>query len=603
MKKLFAILLALAMVLSLSVTALAADDPANSEGTGSITVTNSIVGKTYSLYKIFDAEYSAAGISYRISATDEYGNPNPVHNYMFGEDGETENPVFEHDHNNGNVTRKKDVFDNDITDYVTKMVKDTASFTGTPIATKTGTGTSLVFENIATGYYLITSTNGTLVTICSNDPTANVIDKNQTPTNFVKGIVTTAADGKEELVDFSTAAIGDKIPYKMSLIATNYNGEKKVHAYQFQDTMGDGLWIDFNSIKVKIGGIEYNQGWLLNQINAANGETRVYTEGPIGSWDGDRNDAKWYAVYEGGNKFRITIPWLADHQIEEDSSGEHKVYTLKTDETKTSLYDSTVNIEIYYDAYVGSNAIVGDNINNLTNTAKARWICAHDSAYSNEITVETETYGIGILKEDADDQTNLAGAKFRLYDDNGTAVQLVPTKIQGIYMVDSRCADVKNFSGLAKKSATDITADEVTAYEEADATRQLYNYGITPVNGKIVILGLDVGVYKLVEAEAPAGYNPVDGDVTLTVNAANSVNGMTIFADANGGVADITSETGAYSEHFYDVISVVVKNSKGAELPSTGGETAMKLITFGSILAIGFAILLITQKKMSVYKD
>ena len=41
----------------------------------------------------------------------------------------------------------------------------------------------------------------------------------------------------------------------------------------------------------------------------------------------------------------------------------------------------------------------------------------------------------------------------------------------------------------------------------------------------------------------------------------------------------------------------------GVELPSTGGKGTMMLITFGSIVAMAFAVLMITQKKMSVYKD
>ncbi|MBR4878510.1 MAG: LPXTG cell wall anchor domain-containing protein [Clostridia bacterium] len=39
------------------------------------------------------------------------------------------------------------------------------------------------------------------------------------------------------------------------------------------------------------------------------------------------------------------------------------------------------------------------------------------------------------------------------------------------------------------------------------------------------------------------------------------------------------------------------------ELPSTGGEGTMRMITIGSIVAIAFAVLLITNKKMSVYQD
>jgi LPXTG-motif cell wall-anchored protein len=47
----------------------------------------------------------------------------------------------------------------------------------------------------------------------------------------------------------------------------------------------------------------------------------------------------------------------------------------------------------------------------------------------------------------------------------------------------------------------------------------------------------------------------------------------------------------------------VVHNSKGVELPSTGGEGTFWLITIGSLLAIGFAVFLITHKKMTIYND
>ena len=73
--------------------------------------------------------------------------------------------------------------------------------------------------------------------------------------------------------------------------------------------------------------------------------------------------------------------------------------------------------------------------------------------------------------------------------------------------------------------------------------------------------------------------------------------------DYLGNVADIQEENGTHSEIRYDLTHTVVHNSKGVVLPSTGGEGTMMLITIGTMLAIGFAVLLITHKKMSVYTD
>ena len=53
MKKILSLMLAFVLVLSMSVTAFAAD------GQGSITITNATIGESYSVYKLFDATYNA----------------------------------------------------------------------------------------------------------------------------------------------------------------------------------------------------------------------------------------------------------------------------------------------------------------------------------------------------------------------------------------------------------------------------------------------------------------------------------------------------------------------------------------------------------------
>jgi LPXTG-motif cell wall-anchored protein len=76
-----------------------------------------------------------------------------------------------------------------------------------------------------------------------------------------------------------------------------------------------------------------------------------------------------------------------------------------------------------------------------------------------------------------------------------------------------------------------------------------------------------------------------------------------VIADPNGNVVDAQTATGDQVRHTYTATSTIVENSKGVELPSTGGEGTMMLITFGSIVAMAFAVLLITHKKMSIYHD
>jgi LPXTG-motif cell wall-anchored protein len=101
--------------------------------------------------------------------------------------------------------------------------------------------------------------------------------------------------------------------------------------------------------------------------------------------------------------------------------------------------------------------------------------------------------------------------------------------------------------------------------------------------------------------EAPAGYNALS--LPIEIKAGEGSRSFVIFADEDGKVADIQTTDGIHMEKTYDVTHTVVHNSKGAELPSTGGQGKIMLITFGTLVAMGFAVLLITQKKMTVYED
>ena len=117
----------------------------------------------------------------------------------------------------------------------------------------------------------------------------------------------------------------------------------------------------------------------------------------------------------------------------------------------------------------------------------------------------------------------------------------------------------------------------------------------------MVILGLEDGDYYLKETEAPNGYNKLATTTMVTVGQTN--NSFFVIADANGNVVDAQTATDEQVRHTYTATSTNVENSKGVELPSTGGEGTMMMLTIGSIIALAFAVLLITHKKMSVYHD
>ena len=118
MKKFLSIIMVLAMVLSLGITAFAA------ENEGSITITNATVDETYALYKIFDASISkdADGNTNAVSYSIE--TDNQFFAALFGADGTTDNTYFVYNVNTGSVTKKEGVNDSELIKYLTELVKN-----------------------------------------------------------------------------------------------------------------------------------------------------------------------------------------------------------------------------------------------------------------------------------------------------------------------------------------------------------------------------------------------------------------------------------------------------------------------------------------------
>ena len=592
MKKFISILMVLAMVLALSVPAFAAEDD------GSISITNATIGETYAVYKIFDVRLGKDfngvpnAVSYHTTSDSQFFEA------LFGADGTAENAYFEYNENTGSVEKKEKVKDTDLINYLTDLVaKGTYTMGADPITAETE---EVKFEDLPYGYYLITSTLGAAVTINSNTPDVSVIDKNQKPgADFDKYVQTGVdEDGNPIWAESNSANIGDEITYRIAFEATNYDGDKKIKYYQVHDEKGDAIWADFESFEVYVNGELLPRGYYLDQGNMDNGDWEF-----LGDWsdipeeDRNVNNAQWYLVHLGEDQFRITIPWLEDQVLVND----HGTYTLQFSDFAASKYDSPAEVEIIYKAVVEANAIIGnDSKDNRYNKAYASWTSENETGSTKPEEVVTKVYGIGLLKDDLATKVNLAGAKFRIYRDEDCTdpVYVIPTDIAGVYIVDSLGTPLEDVTGDGKKTSRDLYEKYLEDYlgeNEQD------NYVVSQVNGKLAVLGLEAGTYYLEEVEAPSGYNALNQ--TIEITAGQDIRPFIIFAAVDGTVADIQTENSAFSEYRLDLTHIVVHNSKGVELPSTGGEGAVWLITIGTVMAIGFAVFLITHKKMSIYTD
>ena len=225
MRKLFTVLLALAMTLALAVPAFAAD-------TGSITITNPQGDRTYTAYKIFDVTYSGDHYSYTIS--DTYAAFTTVKAYAdVTANGLTLTPVGK--------TGKYNVSTGDSFSAASfaQYLKTNAGSLGTGTAF-TQVGNTMKASGLTPGYYFVSGTSGTVCELATAKD-IQIRDKNEAPQ------IEKSVDDADRTVE-----IGQKLTYTITGKVPSTKGYTKF-TYQVTDTMSEGLTFN-KDVKVTIGG-------------------------------------------------------------------------------------------------------------------------------------------------------------------------------------------------------------------------------------------------------------------------------------------------------------------------------------------------------------
>ena len=150
-----------------------------------------------------------------------------------------------------------------------------------------------------------------------------------------------------------------------------------------------------------------------------------------------------------------------------DASGNVTSYSLGFAEDAASKYDSPALVEITYDVVMEANAAIGDTSHgNRFNKAYASWTSEHETGSNTPDEVTSYVYGIGLLKDDGNTGLNLAGAKFRIYSDADCTVPVyvIPTDVEGVYIIDSYGKPIESVTGTGKTTSRTLFANYLDAY-------------------------------------------------------------------------------------------------------------------------------------------
>lgn len=383
LSKLFAMALALIMVMALTVPAFAAEVDSNLDGTGSVELSGTVSGKDYEFYRVFDLTYSGTGDDVNVSYT-----INSAWVSFFNGAG----AKYISDTNTGDLSS---IIINGETKYI--AITDAAAFaedalayamTAAPVYTLTATETSMKVTGLPLGYYLIYPVGATEIlegnaSICSLTntlPDAEVAVKSDYP-----DVDKTVADSDYEV------EIGQTVPYVITGQVPSTEGYEHYY-YQVSDYMDTGLLFNENVV-LKINGVEI----------PTTGNTNV----TLKYYDADDTTAP--IAHENGFVLRIDMSAYQE---------QYKFKTFTIEYSATVTEDAVVTMGNHYELTGGPNP---------------------DDFFEPVEKPPVNVYTCKVVIDKYDGTTNekLADAKFVLYKMEGDAKKYYKYENNAVSWVDS----------------------------------------------------------------------------------------------------------------------------------------------------------------------
>ena len=568
MKKLvsrfMAVLMAMTMILSMSMTAFAAEAPK-----GTLTVNNTVAGKTLDLYQIFTATKNGDNVAYTLNSAYEGFFQSKISGASTLTGEALSEKAYEYVKTQVGTDGKNGTgFAKEILGWI---LENATTVAATHTTANTTAGTTVI-NNLDYGYYIVyplgatdTSTApgnetvksvASLVSVTGDDATVNMksnyptVDKKIIPAQSGSGITvgaivdgswegnhqmelddendpedTIAPHGAADEKKAGDFGIGDTITYQLTSKVPDMTGYNS-YIFKFSDTLSKGLDLK-EVLSVKVGNTTLKAG---------------------------KTGTNTYALTYDETSRNLTVT-LNDF---------YNSYKNHTGETITVVYTATLNKDAVIGMNPNTNKAVVEYSNNPTTGG---------TGTSEPSIVDVHTFDFTIYKYYLEDQNNkedktaLANAEFELYKANTTG--------------DAADTNAKiNIVDEGKGVYRQATADEakVTGFTSAKI--------VSDADGKVLVKGLVAGTYYLRETKAPEGYNKLLSDIKVEIKAnydetTGKLTSYSVDYTYNG-----TKTPGNTITSKDNSPEVPVENKTGAQLPSTGSKGAL-MVTLAGIVLFG----------------
>lgn len=559
------------------------------KGNASITIKGNsgqtLVGKKFNVYKLFDAENATDNESINYTWNKDYKTA--LQNVVGKKINKSASAVSEYDvidYINSLNTNKVEGAQADqklegrysnyrkfVEALRDEMVKENLAPTQVSV-TATRPDGSVKFGGLGYGYYLtdeVTAVQGTnsaasLILTNTANPDAEVNIKSDYPT-ITKKIA--EDDNGIEWNDIGDFEIGQKVPYSFDSYVPNMNGYS-TYKIGWHDKMDSALTFNKDSFTITISSAKKSYTLKSSEFNIVenSGEDTFYAEIP-------------------------DLKAIVDKQFPEGMNNLHE-----------NEYGQ--NIHVSYNATLNDSAATRTGRGGFENAVRFEFANDPDSN-GNGSTGETPwdttvafTYRINGLKVNNHNKL-LKNAKFRLYSDSACQNEVYVKSSPNGYVVVNRdsVGGTDHTGGTKPSSAVEMSSDE---------------------KGVFNILGLDQGTYYLKETDSPAGYRELLDPIVITIkptftternnyNAGEGATEKTLQKlDATAHVKEFLN--GAYKESDTTLTTDVAKgsanitvvNQVGTKLPITGSSLTMICLGAGTITVVGALAL---DKKRKNKKD